>query len=235
MGLTLILDANIKSYYCSSTNSVGFKVLLHTPTETPKISNYGFFVTPGQEVRTVIDPKINVASQFIRSVPVKQRQCYFASEGNLSYFRTYSKKNCEMECEAILISNHCGCILYYMPKVNEEVKICSRQDAMCYERVRVAIEKQNDKTFSCDKCLPGCYEFSFGRELTVADLGDSALFRVRDEYVSKIPFDYLRKNIAVVHIFFMDTSFRSYTKGELIGFTEFLCEYMYIMGYINEM
>lgn len=120
-----------------------------------------------------------------------------------------------------------------MPKVNEEVKICSRQDAMCYERVRVAIEKQNDKTFSCDKCLPGCYEFSFGRELTVADLGDSALFRVRDEYVSKIPFDYLRKNIAVVHIFFMDTSFRSYTKGELIGFTEFLCEY--IMGYMNEM
>lgn len=223
MGLTLVLDANIKSYYCSSTNSVGFKVLLHTPTETPKISNFGFFIAPGQEVRTVVDPKINDASQLIRNVPVKQRQCYFASEGNLSNFRTYSKKNCEAECEALLIAQECGCVLYYMPKVSEDIKICNRQDAECYEEIRMAIELQNNKEFSCSTCLPGCYEYSFGRELTTTSLGDKDLFRIRDEFVSELAYDYVKENIAVLHIFFMDTSFRSYTKGELIGFTEFLC------------
>lgn len=223
MGLTIVLDANIKSYFCSSTNSVGFKVLLHTPTETPKISNYGFFITPGQEIRTVVEPRINDASKQIRNIPVKQRNCFFASEGNLSYFRTYSKKNCEMECESLLIGKHCGCVLYYMPKVSEDIKICSRQDAQCYERVRVAIELQNDRTFSCTSCLPGCYEYSFGRELTTAQLGNKDLFRIRDEYLYTLPFEYVKENVAVLHIFFMETSFRSYIKGEMIGFTEFLC------------
>lgn len=224
MGLTLILDANIRSYYCSSTNSVGFKVLLHTPTETPKISNYGFFITPGTEIRAVIDPKINDASQMIRSIPIRQRQCYFASEGNLAYFRTYSKKNCEMECEANLITTECGCVLYYMPKVTEDVRICNQKDLSCYEKIRFAIESQNNKTWSCANCLPGCYEFSFGRELTTSVLGNKNEYLLRDEAVSDLPYEYLKENVAVLHIFFIDTSFRSYTKGILIGFTEFLCE-----------
>lgn len=223
MGLTIVLDANLKSYFCSSTNSVGFKVLLHTPTETPKISNYGFFITPGQEIRTVVEPRINDASQLIRNIPVKQRNCFFASEGNLSYFRTYSKKNCEMECESLLIAQHCGCVLYYMPKLNEDIKICSRKDAICYENIRVAIELQDDRNLSCSSCLPGCYEYSFGRELTTAKLGNKDLFRLRDQYFSELSIDYVEQNVAVLHIFFMETSFRSYIKGEMIGFTEFLC------------
>lgn len=226
MGLTIVLDADLDSYFCSSTSSVGFKVLLHTPTETPKISNYGFFVTPGQEIRAVVDPKINDASKLIRSIPVKQRKCFFASEGNLSYFRTYSMKNCEMECESLLIEFHCGCVMYYMPKMNEDIKICSRQDAQCYERVRIAIDLQLDTNFTCFSCLPACFEYSFGRELTTAALGNKDLYRIRNDYLKTMSFEYVKENIAVLHIFFMETSFRSFIKGEMIGFTEFLCNNM---------
>lgn len=231
MGLTIILDANIKQYFCSSTNSVGFKVLLHTPTETPKISNYGFFITTGQEIRTVVEPRINDASDLIRSIPVRNRQCFFASEGNLSYFRTYSKKNCEMECEALLMAKHCECVMYYMPKVNEDIKICSRRDVSCFERVKNAIELANNRNYSCSYCLPACFEYSFGRELTTAALGNHELFRIRDKHLSNMPFAYAKENIAVLHIFFLETSFRSYIKGEMIGFTEFLCRSLKLFGF----
>lgn len=174
----------------------------------------------------MVDPKINDASEIIRTIPVKNRKCFFASEGNLQYFRTYSKKNCEMECEALLMAQHCDCVMYYMPKVNEDVKICSRKDVTCYDRVRVAIELQNDMNYSCHFCLAGCYEYSFGRELTTAALGNSDLFRIRDEYLSEMDFGYVRENVAVLHIFFLETSFRSFRKGEMIGFTEFLCKQM---------
>lgn len=33
---------------------------------------------------------------------------------------------------------------------------------------------------------------------------------------------FIRKNVALVHIYVQESGFRSFTKGELIGFTEFL-------------
>lgn len=49
MGLTVVLYANREEYYCSSSNSLGFKVLIHNPVETPKISNFGYYISPGGE------------------------------------------------------------------------------------------------------------------------------------------------------------------------------------------
>lgn len=66
MGLTVGLNCDVSNYYCSSTNSYGFKILLHAPTETPKVKNFGFFVAPGTEVRVVVTPRINTASELIR-------------------------------------------------------------------------------------------------------------------------------------------------------------------------
>lgn len=225
MGLSIILDADVANYFCSSTSSVGFKVLFHNPTETPKISNYGFYITVGEEYRAVVDPKLNDATQLIRKVPISQRQCFFASEGNLSYFRVYSKKNCEMECESKLLAQHCGCVLYYMPKVSEDIKICNRQEAVCYDQIRGAIEQQNNVSFQC-LCFPACYEISYGRYLSGARLGDKSRFNLKSAVLADYSSEYIENNIAVMDIFFADSTFRSFTKGELIGFTEFLCKWI---------
>lgn len=87
MGLYVILNANVSDYYCSSTNSVGFKILFHNPTETPRLSDFGMLAGPNRESRFVITPKINTASARIRNVPVEKRQCIFAGEIDLKYFR----------------------------------------------------------------------------------------------------------------------------------------------------
>lgn len=92
MGLHLMLNADVDDYHCSSSHSVGFKILLHSPNETPRISEYGLYVSPGLESRILVTPRINAASRLIRKVKIEQRQCVFANEANLSYFRTYTRR-----------------------------------------------------------------------------------------------------------------------------------------------
>ncbi|KAJ6633806.1 Pickpocket protein 28, partial [Pseudolycoriella hygida] len=220
MGLTVILEAGLDDYYCSSGNSAGFKVLLHNPTETPKISDYGFSVALGQETRVVITPRLSDASPLIRSVPANQRQCIFASEANLTYFRTYSRKNCEMECESRIIDEICGCVQFFMPRLNEDTNICNQNDFKCYDELSVAIELGVNKSFAC-ACLPGCFEINYKPSVFISELGNGS-FMMRDKELTQKDLHLNRKSIAVVHIYYEESYFRSFTKEELIGFTEFL-------------
>lgn len=87
LGLYVVLNAAVEDYYCSSTDSVGFKILMHNPTETPRIADFGSFVAPGFETRMVLTPRISTASRLIRNIDRKQRQCIFANEANLTFFR----------------------------------------------------------------------------------------------------------------------------------------------------
>lgn len=170
MGLTVLLNVHLDEYHCSTTNSAGFKVLLHNPTETPKIADYGFSITPGHETRVVVTPRIADASPLITRVPIRQRNCVFNDEGNLTYFRTYSRKNCEMECESRYLIEHCGCVLYYMPRVDESTNICNRDDWQCYETIKLAVETAANNSFQCN-CLPGCFELNYNADVSTARLG----------------------------------------------------------------
>lgn len=87
MGLFLILNASLNEYFCSSTNSEGFKMLLHNPIETPKIADYGLSISAGYETRITVTPTISGASDLIRNIPQRVRQCLFESENTLSYYR----------------------------------------------------------------------------------------------------------------------------------------------------
>lgn len=91
------------------------QMLLHNPVETPKIAEFAFTVTPGEETRVIIAPRILSASKSIISVPLKKRKCFFTSERKLRYYRTYTQKNCILECEANFTQKICHCVQYYMP------------------------------------------------------------------------------------------------------------------------
>ncbi|XP_058817822.1 pickpocket protein 28 [Topomyia yanbarensis] len=227
MGLTVILDANVNDYFCSSTSSYGFKLLLHNPTETPKMAEYAQYIKVGSENRLVVNPKLSDASYLIRKVSQPQRQCVFANEANLSYYRTYSRNNCEMECEARLIQENCGCVLYYMPKLQEDTKICGKADAGCYEEIRSSIAFTANTSLMCS-CLPGCFEISYSSDLSTAQLCVGK-FKVREKLLTQND-SYARENIALIYIFFSETYFRSLIKGELVGFTDFLSNIGGLLG-----
>lgn len=222
MGLTLMLDADVANYYCSSTSSSGFKILLHSPAETPKMSNFAFSVATGQETKIVITPRISEASAMIRKIPMQQRQCIFEGESNLSFYKIYSKKNCEMECSSKTMKEKCGCTLYYMPRDfnNNDTKICNRRQAPCYEQVLFDISYSLNEMVTCNYCLPACFEVNYGRELSSSKLGGGEFLT---EYSLKgYNKSFIHANLAIVHIYFMDNAYRGFTKNELIGFTEFL-------------
>lgn len=87
MGLFVVLNVAKDDYYCSSTNSAGFKIYLHNPTETPRVSYFGLFVAPGHETSIIITPRVATSSKLIRKHPQIKRQCIFANEANLTYYR----------------------------------------------------------------------------------------------------------------------------------------------------
>ncbi len=41
MGLSVLLNVQEDEYYCSSSESVGFKILMHTPDTLPQMSEFG--------------------------------------------------------------------------------------------------------------------------------------------------------------------------------------------------
>nr|XP_012222920.1 PREDICTED: pickpocket protein 28-like [Linepithema humile] len=228
-GLTLVLDVEADEYYCSSTAGAGFKMLLHSPVETPKIADFAFSITPGEETRVIIRPRLSYASPSIVSIPKKKRKCFFTSERKLRYYRTYTQRNCILECEANFTQTICNCVQYYMPK-SSKTPICGKRDEQCAKRARRAMENklydESELTItlnvtmpsSCN-CWPGCFEINYRTELSQNKLLSS--FNIDKRYVKK-NMNYFTENMAVVHLFFVDSQFTKYVKNELFGFIEFL-------------
>lgn len=87
LGLSLILNATIDEYYCSSTNGFGFKVLLHSPHELPEVDHYGVGIANGYESRIITTPIVSTASKAVRKVSQNVRNCLFENENFLSFYR----------------------------------------------------------------------------------------------------------------------------------------------------
>ncbi|XP_012527253.2 pickpocket protein 28 [Monomorium pharaonis] len=227
-GLTLALDVEMNEYYCSSTAGAGFKMLLHNPVETPKIADFAFSITPGEETRVIIRPRISSASPSIIHIPKNKRKCFFTTERKLRYYRTYTQRNCVLECEANFTQQLCHCVQPYMPKSNN-TPICGKKDEQCANRARKSMElKLYDEEVAnplniteiprCN-CWPGCFEISYSIELSQNKLASS--FQIDKKFVKR-NVTYFTENMAVVHLFFVDSQFTKYVKNELFGFIEFL-------------
>lgn len=77
-----------------------------------------------------------------------------------------------MECESRLLSIECGCVLYYMPIVDENTTICSREDIECSLQLKLTIQTGQDEMLRCD-CLPGCFEIGYQADVTTAMLSNA--------------------------------------------------------------
>ncbi|XP_066261767.1 pickpocket protein 28-like [Euwallacea similis] len=163
LGLTVILDAQVDNYYCSSTRSTGFKVILSNPIETPKMADFGFLISPGLETRVTIEPSIREATSSLRSVPIINRQCYFSNERPLQYYRTYTQRNCLQECQSNYTLRECNCIPYYLPKNNLSPYCGNRSNVNCTRRVKVDITNIKNGSYldgDC-QCKPACFEIIY--------------------------------------------------------------------------
>lgn len=87
LGLTVILNADVSEYYCASSSTLGFRVLVHGPHELPEIDEYGLSIANGYDSRIVVTPIISRASDAVRHIPMKIRQCLYENENFLKLYR----------------------------------------------------------------------------------------------------------------------------------------------------
>ena len=109
MGISVMLNVKEEEYYCSGTESVGFKALMHMPMTMPELLEYGFGVHPGTETFVSVKPEEIHASHEIHDYDYHTRQCYLDTDRELLFFKNYTFLNCFQECASNYTKEVCLC------------------------------------------------------------------------------------------------------------------------------
>ncbi|XP_022208993.2 pickpocket protein 28 [Drosophila obscura] len=228
LGLSLTLDVQADAYYCSSSSSIGFKVALHSPNESPNVRETGVLLAPGMETKLRIDPAKIRTENHLRRVHRKYRRCLFRNELKLRWFAHYTQRNCAAECVSGLLLRHCGCVSFYMPRLHRNDTICSVGQRECVQRIRLGTIEAME---SClDECLPSCFDLNFNT-ITYSTKISHDGFDVTNPNVSLNFTDaYVERNVAVVNMYFKDQTYRASKQTEFIGFSDFLSNVGGLMG-----
>ncbi|XP_075167156.1 pickpocket 12 [Haematobia irritans] len=227
MGITLILNADIEDYYCSSTSGPGFKVSISSPIDLPQVKEAGLTVPLRSESRFRLETILSEAARSIRGINRKQRQCLFQNEEPLLYYKYYSKHHCENECQAEYMIRQCGCIPYYLPVIYSNVTICDMSRLFCIEKAQLVFSR----TVSSDclaRCLPGCFDLSFQPDIFSSSLATQN-YSIQSPLLASMAKENL-EDIAVLHFYFRESVIHAELKNIYIGLTEFLSNTGGILG-----
>lgn len=67
------------------------------------------------------------------------------------------------------MEQECGCVMYYMPRLNQNGKICTRANFDCYNPLRISLERGENAKYQCS-CYPACDSLSFSGDVSAAPL-----------------------------------------------------------------
>lgn len=139
--------------------------------------------------------------EFINFV-IFSRQCFFGNERQLKYFKTYTQRNCEMECVSDYITKKCGCARFSMPSKSKWKKtqqnflllqivgtnstpICGASMIHCYHQaeddllsnnIRDNLSGSTSENSSDCNCLPVCTSIKYETEISHSDFDFKSLF-----------------------------------------------------------
>ncbi|KAH8368003.1 hypothetical protein KR084_005539 [Drosophila pseudotakahashii] len=220
MGLQIILNGHVNDYFCSSTNGQGFKVLLYNPIDQPRMKESGLPVMIGHQTSFRIIARSFEALPTIRNIHRTKRQCIFSDERELLFYRYYTRRNCEAECDSLFFLRACNCIPYYLPLVNPNASTC---DVNNFECLNGAESQSFDvKTSQCkEHCLTSCHDLIFFPDAFTTPLSQKKV-KAQSNYFKNLSSDYIRKNLAVVNFFHSDNYFRSSVRTSYTGPTEYM-------------
>ncbi|XP_059083484.1 pickpocket protein 28-like [Tigriopus californicus] len=237
MGLSVLLDVREQEYYCSGTESIGFKALLHTPATLPEMIEYGFAFEPGSETFLAVTPEMIHAEEQIHGISYIKRQCYLKGERRLKYLNHYTFLNCFMECASNFTFKTCDCVAYYMPRNSKTMPICAPERHACVDRAikivqESAFDDKHAENTECN-CLPPCSDFSYPHETSKSKL-KAALLNLSQDLIKAHPEflneSYVNHNLALVHLHFQNLHFIRHLRSELFGLTDFFATIGGLLG-----
>ena len=121
---------------------------------------YSFRLNKPKKLEFLIIPEIVMVDETFENLDFNYRNCYLDNERKLKFFKTYSQRNCEIECLSEKLFKSCDCIPFDVIR-SKETKICDLHDYDCIDRVKN--ESLYDQ-FSCN-CLEPCSYISYNFEL----------------------------------------------------------------------
>lgn len=217
----------------------GFKILLHTPGEIPRVSKQYFRVPLSTEVVVSVKPNMITTSEGLSDYAPERRQCFFNNERNLTFFKVYTQNNCELECLAAFTYKECGCVKFSMPR-NSTTPICSQAKVACYDsaedKLMLSDLRQSLSTGSgfskfgktdCN-CLPSCTSINYDAEISQADYDFVKVLQAHEEDLAQLP----NSSLARLTIFFKEAQFITSKRSELYGLSDFMANCGGLLGTI---
>ncbi|XP_050080483.1 pickpocket protein 28-like [Anopheles maculipalpis] len=169
-GAIVLMKAHQKNreYICSGALQ-GYKITIHPPDEFPRLSEYHIRVPPMQAVSIIVKPRLLTTQKNLHRYPHTKRQCFFADERKLRFFRVYNEQNCEFECLTNYTLATCGCVTFAMPRENT-TRVCSAHEKRCYKSAVTRLMELDEMSLDtgqemCD-CLPACTTIKYDVELS---------------------------------------------------------------------
>lgn len=214
----------------------GFKILLHTPGELPRVSKQYFRVPTLQEVIVAVRPQMMQTSTNLKDYSPIRRQCFFNNERYLRYFKLYTQANCELECLANHTLRECGCVKFSMPR-NKDTPVCGQasyecvnnaEDTLLTNEIKEGLASSTDSRRGVTECncLPACTSITYDAEISQARFNWEDLFKAYKNPIDEFP----GIQFARLSIFFKEAQFITSKRSELYGPTDFMANCGGLLG-----
>lgn len=115
-------------------------------------------------VDVLITPEVVRADESLRNVKPENRRCFYEDEGNLKYFKKYSRKNCEIECVSDVAYKNCGCVPFNYIR-NKTMKICNLFWWNCVLLHQVVLYNESQQAQEGCNCLESCESTTYHLEV----------------------------------------------------------------------
>lgn len=67
------------------------------------------------------------------------------------------------------IEEECGCVIFYMPRLHQHSRICTRASSDCYNPLRISLENGKHPKYKC-LCYPPCDEIKYSGVVSTTPL-----------------------------------------------------------------
>ena len=118
--LTLDLHSNSVSFGTLDQEYEAFNVFIGHSAEFPMMKERGLQVEAGREHFIDLSAVV-VSTNGIEDITPKARNCFFADEGNLDFYQSYTFSNCRLECAIKKSEKIFNCVPWHLPRVGNVV------------------------------------------------------------------------------------------------------------------
>ena len=174
-GLTVFLDAHTEQISSGTVfdDFSGFSTVVDGSDQFPMTFQKRFLIQPGYENSVALSAVEVISEHDIRSIPAKERRCYFSDEHPLNLHKIYSQSNCLLECsleytnDIMKRNNHSkgDCKPWFYPVIEIKMGFCDPWQTKEYLQIMSEIP-----IGTCDFCLPDCATTIYDSSISTAPI-----------------------------------------------------------------